>query len=70
MGFMIMRRHMLMRRVIAAKGDAAGLTGAQVQPMGVQPDAFLTNIVFGGGGFDGGNSAQMFAKICHESKGK
>jgi len=59
---------MFMRGVIAAKSNAASLTGAQVQPVGMQPDAFLTDVFFGG--FDVGDSAQMFAKICHESKDK
>ena|GEM_PF-4559648 len=59
---------MPMRRVVAAKSNTAGLAGAQVQPFRVQPDAFLTNVFFGG--LYVGDGAQMFAKICHESKGK
>lgn len=68
MGFMIMRRHVFLRGVVAAKGNATGLAGTQVQPMGVQPDAFLTDIFFGC--LDVGDRGQMFAGICHGCKGK
>jgi len=48
-------------RIIAAKGNAAGLTGAQVHPFGVRFDTFYANQLFSG--LDIGDCAQVFAYV-------
>jgi hypothetical protein len=62
MDLMIMRGHMPVGRVVAAKGYTAGLTGAQVQPPAMYFDAFFTNMFFCR--FDFCDRAQMFAQMA------
>jgi len=59
MDLMIMRGHVPVGRIVTAKGDAAGLAGAQMQPPAVNFDAFLANVFFRG--LDVGDRAQVFA---------
>ncbi len=66
MDFVVMRCHMLMRGVVTTKCYTAGLTRAEMYPLRVQPDTFLTDLCLGG--LDVGNSGQVFAKCCHGRK--
>jgi hypothetical protein len=48
MGLVVMFGHMSIGAVVAAEGSAAGLTGAEVDPVVAGLDTFFTS-VFGGG---------------------